>query len=169
MHTYWNRLNTTLTFFGTVAAALCLLTTLTDWFHKADPPIKLTLSEVKWLATHRGSQDHAALSMRLNADLRSAFSWNTKQLFVFVQAEYRTPDNAVNQVVLWDKIIERKEDAVLKIKALRTKYAFLDQGNNLRGMPLNLTVAWNVMPKVGMLYTNSKTFPVGNLPEEYFS
>jgi hypothetical protein len=31
----------------------------------------------------------------MDADLRSAFSWNTKQLFVYVQAEYVTPENKV--------------------------------------------------------------------------
>eukprot|EP00775_Hariotina_reticulata_P005303 gene5303-5538_t len=107
--------------------------------------------------------------MKLNADLRSAFSWNTKQLFVFVQAEYVTPENKVNQVVLWDRIVERKDDAHIKIRSLRQKYAFIDQGNNLQGLPLNLTLTWNVMPKVGRLYRRSKSFAVGNLPDEYTS
>ena len=105
--------------------------------------------------------------MKLNADFRSAFSWNTKQLFVFVQAEYPTPENKVNQVVLWDRIIERKEDAHIKIRNLKQKYAFIDQGRNFRGLPVNLTVAWNVMPKVGRLFTVQKTFDVGSLPTEY--
>jgi hypothetical protein len=48
----------------------------------------------------RGKQDQAALTLKLDADLRSAFSWNTKQLFVYVQAEYVTPDNKVNQVCM---------------------------------------------------------------------
>jgi signal peptidase complex subunit 3 len=85
MHTFWTRVNTVLTFFGTIAALLCVLVTVTDVFHKYDPPISLTLTDVKRLSNHRGKQDQAALAMKLNADLRSAFSWNTKQLFVFVQ------------------------------------------------------------------------------------
>ncbi|KAF6263833.1 hypothetical protein COO60DRAFT_1267336 [Scenedesmus sp. NREL 46B-D3] len=167
MHTVWTRANTVLTFFATVLSVLCVVVTVTDVFHKSDPPITIQLKEVKRLVTHRGRQDQAALSMQLNADLRSAFSWNTKQLFVFVQADYVTPENRVNQVVLWDKIIERKEDAHLRVRSLRQKYAFIDQGRNLRGLPLNLTVAWNVMPKVGRLFTRSKTFAAGILPEEY--
>eukprot|EP00878_Enallax_costatus_P005809 GHUV01006094.1.p1 GENE.GHUV01006094.1~~GHUV01006094.1.p1 ORF type:complete len:170 (+),score=10.67 GHUV01006094.1:465-974(+) len=167
MHTVWTRANTVLTFFATVVSVLCVLLTITDVFHKSDPPVSIQLTEVKRLAQHRGKQDQAAIAMRLNADLRSAFSWNTKQLFVFVQAEYQTPENKVNQVVLWDRIIERKEDAHIKIRNLKQKYAFIDQGRNFRGMPLNLTVAWNVMPKVGRLFTVQKTFDVGSLPTEY--
>eukprot|EP00879_Flechtneria_rotunda_P005280 GHRR01005566.1.p1 GENE.GHRR01005566.1~~GHRR01005566.1.p1 ORF type:complete len:170 (+),score=34.84 GHRR01005566.1:289-798(+) len=167
MHSVWSRAHSVLTFFGTVAAVLAVLVTITDLFHTSDPAVSLQLTEVKRLATHRGRQDQAALSMKLNADLSSVFSWNTKQLFVYVQAEYATPDNKVNQVVLWDRIVERKEDAHLKIKALRQKYAFIDQGRNLRNLPLNLTFSWNVMPKVGRLFTQHKSFAVGNLPEQY--
>lgn len=169
MHTVWTRANTVFTFFATVISVVCVLVTITDVFHKSDPPISIQLTEVKRLATHRGKQDQAAIAMKLNADLTSAFSWNTKQLFVFVQAEYETPENKVNQVVLWDRIIERKEDAHIKVRNLKQKYAFIDQGRNLRGLPLNLTVAWNVMPKVGRLFTVQKTFDVGTLPVEYTS
>ena len=71
------------------------------------------------------------------------------------------------QVVLWDKIIERKEDARIKVRSLRQKYAFLDQGAGLRGRDLNLTLSWNVMPKVGRLVTRCKSFPAGPLPDAY--
>ena len=37
-------------------------------------------------------------------------------------------------------------------------YAVTDQGFSLRGRDFNVTVAWNVMPRVGVLYTRSKTF-----------
>jgi hypothetical protein len=33
-----------------------------------------------------------------------------------------------------------------------------DQGFNLRGRQFNVTVAWQVMPKVGALYTRQQTF-----------
>ena len=48
------------------------------------------------------------MTFDLNADLRSIFSWNTKQLFVYVQAEYETEDNKRNEIVLWDSIIQQK-------------------------------------------------------------
>jgi hypothetical protein len=36
------------------------------------------------------------------------------------------------------------------VRNLRQKYPFVDQGKNLRGRALNLTLVWNVMPKVGV-------------------
>ena len=41
------------------------------------------------------------------------YSRNVKQIFVMVTAEYTTPSNQLNQVVVWDAIIESPEDAKL--------------------------------------------------------
>lgn len=167
MHSVSSRLNAALTFFGTTAALLACLVALTDVVHKSDPPVEVQLKEVKRFSTLRGKHDQAVLSMSLRADLRSAFSWNTKQLFVYLQAEYATPTNQLNQISLWDTIIQRREDAVLDVRSLRQEYPLLDQGRHLRDTPLNLTLVWNVMPKVGYLYVRSKTFDVGRMPSEY--
>ena len=48
------------------------------------------------------------MTFDVNADLRSVFTWNTKQLFVYVQAEYETQENRINEVVLWDSIVQQK-------------------------------------------------------------
>ena len=44
-----------------------------------------------------------------------------------------------------------QEDAIIDIPQLREiyPYAVADQGHNLRGLPYNLTVAWNIVPYVG--------------------
>ena len=65
-------------------------------------------------------------------DLTDVFNWNCKQLFLYLLAEYETKDNKVNQVVLWDKIIKRGDNAVLNLKKMNTKYYFFDDGNFLR-------------------------------------
>jgi hypothetical protein len=104
MHSAWSRANAVGTFFGTVAAVLCIVVAVTDLLHASEPAVSIAVLDVKKLSLHKGRYDQAALSVALHADLRSVFSWNTKQLFVYLQAEYPTPDNAVNQVVLWDKV-----------------------------------------------------------------
>jgi signal peptidase complex subunit 3 len=167
MHSPWARANAALTFFGSAAAVLCALTALTDFAHVGDPRISLQLTSVKRLAPHRGGSDQAVLGMSLDADLRPAFGWNTKQLFVFIRAEYKTDDNIVNEVVLWDRIVRSKDEAVLSIPSVKHKYAFLDRGSGLRGRDLTLTLAWNHMPRVGALLHASRSFPAGRLPDEY--
>ncbi|GBF90486.1 signal peptidase complex subunit 3B [Raphidocelis subcapitata] len=167
MHSAWSRVNAVLTFFGSALAVLCVLTTLTDMLHAPDPSVNLRLTEVKRLAPWRNRYDQAVLSVGLEADLRSCFSWNTKQLFVFVQAEYATEKHGVNQVVIWDRIIRTPEEAVISIPALKQKYALLDRATRLRGREVNLSLAWSSMPKVGALSLDKRSFPVGKLPEEY--
>ena len=49
--------------------------------------------------------DQAILNLGINADLRSVFNWNVKQLFVYITAEYETEANVLNQVVVWDTIV----------------------------------------------------------------
>jgi signal peptidase complex subunit 3 len=44
----------------------------------------------------------------LDADLSSLFTWNTKQVFVYVTAEWpdvKSSTNATNKAVIWDQII----------------------------------------------------------------
>lgn len=62
--------------------------------------------------------DRALLYFDLDADLRPAFHWNIKQLFVFVVAEYESKANPLNQVIVWDMIVKSPEEAVLKVRAL---------------------------------------------------
>ncbi|KGL73418.1 Signal peptidase complex subunit 3, partial [Tinamus guttatus] len=84
--------------------------------------------------------------------LRSIFDWNVKQLFLYLSAEYSTKNNALNQVVLWDKIILRGDNPRLFLKDMKSKYFFFDDGNGLKGnRNVTLTLSWNVVPNAGIL------------------
>lgn len=56
-------------------------------------------------------EEYAIIKFSLEADLSSLFTWNTKQLFVYVTAEWPSAggsgsgQNATNQAVIWDSII----------------------------------------------------------------
>ncbi|KAG8235679.1 hypothetical protein J437_LFUL015737 [Ladona fulva] len=77
---------------------------------------------------------------------------NDLGFLTFNLPEYSTPNNKLNQVVLWDKIIQRGENAVLDFKNINTKYYFWDDGNGLRGHEnITLTLAWNMIPNAGLL------------------
>ena len=72
---------------------------------------KLQLNTLRSLKSHSGV-DRALLSFDIHADLRPAFHWNIKQLFVYVVAQYET-EGRTNQVVLWDKIVEADDPKVV--------------------------------------------------------
>ncbi|XP_019438924.1 PREDICTED: signal peptidase complex subunit 3B-like [Lupinus angustifolius] len=87
-------------------------------------------------------------------------------VFVFLAAEYETKKNALNQISLWDGIIQSKEHAKFWTHT-SNKYRFIDQGSNLRGKKFNLTMHWHVMPKTGKMLADKIVIPGYRLPEEY--
>ena len=111
----------------------------------------------------------AVLDVGVKADLRNQFTWNTKQLYVYVMAEFASPDNPHNEMIVWNKIIRNQKFSKLSISKLPRMYPFVmaDQDSSLRGSKVNITVAWNVMPYVGRLYTRSKTSSGHVMPVEY--
>lgn len=50
-------------------------------------------------------EEYAVIRFSLDADLSSLFTWNTKNLFVYVTADWPGPDNTTNSAVIWDSII----------------------------------------------------------------
>ena len=57
-------------------------------------------------------EEYAIIKFSLDADLSSLFTWNTKQIFVYVTADWTTPAAFTkdgrphnNSAVIWDSII----------------------------------------------------------------
>lgn len=53
-------------------------------------------------------EEYAIIKFSLDADLSSLFTWNTKQVFAYVTAEWPSSTSAnttTNQAVIWDTII----------------------------------------------------------------
>ncbi|CAI6374644.1 unnamed protein product [Macrosiphum euphorbiae] len=137
MHSLLSRGNSMLAYTLIVLVTLvfaCFLSTISVDY-RTGTEIQALKIEVKNLPTYGVSKkinDLGHIKFNLNTDLTSLFNWNVKQLFVYMTAEYETPTNALNQVVLWDKIILRGEKSYLRLKNMRTKYYFWDDGNGLR-------------------------------------
>jgi len=167
MHSFVYRLNALLTFAGSTLALMCILATLTDYIHPMNTDVDIKLARVERLQRIENGNDEAYLAFEIDADLRGLFSWNTKQLFVFLAAEYTTNKNVLSQVSLWDRIIEHKQDAVLKLPYVRNKYKLVDQGHHLRGRSINLTLYWNIMPFTGRLRWGKRVFTDVALPANY--
>jgi len=150
MHSFAYRANALFTFGVTILAIMCVMASLSDNLNTPSPQAEIEVS----------------LTLNISADLQSLFTWNTKQVFIFVAAEYESEKNALNQVSLWDAIIPSKEHAMFWIHTAN-KYSFVDQGSNLRGQEFNLTMHWHVMPKTGYMYADKKVISGFRLPEEY--
>ncbi|XP_077983884.1 signal peptidase complex subunit 3-like [Glandiceps talaboti] len=158
MNTFLSRVNTIFAFTLSVLAALTFGCFLTTVFNDSIAPVEIgtTKAVVKnvanFAASTREKNDLGQIAFDLHVDLAPLFNWNTKQLFLYLTAEYETTNNKLNQVVLWDKIIKRGENTKLDFKSMNTKYYFFDDGNGLRGnQNVTLSLAWNVIPNAGTL------------------
>ena len=107
------------------------------------------------------------------ADMNPAFHWNIKQLFVYVVATYSTPTNPKNQIVLWDRIVESTDPPAAKVLDERNvfvKYGLVDQGAELRGAEVELSLMWDHMPLTGALHMGGQEEGTASkfvLPAEY--
>ncbi|KAJ6743502.1 SIGNAL PEPTIDASE COMPLEX SUBUNIT 3 [Salix viminalis] len=185
MHSFGYRANAVLTFALTILALMCAIASFSDNFNFPSPSAEIQIVGFNGFKKKPHGNDEVSLTMNITADLQSLFTWNTKQFicsdklgfgcpmtiwnpffFVFVAAEYETPQNSLNQVSLWDAIILAKEHAKFWIQT-KNKYRFVDQGSNLRGKDFNLTLHWHVMPKTGKMFADKLVMSGFRIPEEH--
>mmetsp|Transcript_41377 Transcript_41377/g.67127 ORF Transcript_41377/g.67127 Transcript_41377/m.67127 type:complete len:174 (-) Transcript_41377:77-598(-) len=157
MHSFWYRLNAVITYTVTVLAVVISICAVTTLIIPSNPQIQLRLNSIQLrrslhLGQHAGGNDQAMLRFDILADLRSVFSWNVKQLFVYLTAEYKTEGNIVNEIVVWDKIIQRGDISNLVLSNIQSKYSLIDQGSGLRSNNVSLSLHWNIMPYAGVLF-----------------
>ena len=166
MHSFGHRANAVATFAVTILAAMCFVASFSDSFNSPFPTASVKILNINWFQKEANANDEVSMTLNISADLSSLFTWNTKQVFVFVAAEYKTPQNALNQVSLWDGIIPSKEHAKFLIHTTN-KYRFIDQGSNLKGKDFNLTMHWHIMPKTGKMFADKIVMTGYRLPEQY--
>ena len=170
----WSRANSVFFFSLSVLLALAVGSALTTpWLPSAPVVRLLQLQQLKTLRPQRESlqrgevTDRAILTFDLDADLRSVFNWNVKQLFVFVTAQYRTPTNGFNEVVIWDRVVNQTGDARLRLSAAFNKYPIIDQHTELRGAAITLALNWDVMPITGLLHQGRRALSTVRMPPAY--
>ncbi|KAJ0791434.1 putative signal peptidase I [Helianthus annuus] len=99
MHSFGYRANALLTFAITILAVMCAIASLSDNFTSPHPSSKVQVLNINWFRNKPDGDDEVSMTMNISADLQSLFTWNTKQVFVFLAAEYETPQNSLNQVI----------------------------------------------------------------------
>ncbi|RYP50688.1 hypothetical protein DL768_003832 [Monosporascus sp. mg162] len=186
MYNSLTRLQSVFGFFTTVAFVVGAIIAASDFLAPRTPSavIKPTNVQVVKGRPHYYStkkEEYAIIKFSLDADLSSLFTWNTKQLFVYVTAEW--PDqksaNQTNKAVIWDSIITspsadhlsnlgpaslkklRKSAAgksidpsrgILSLKNQKPKYQITHpSGRIAEADEVTLQVHYNVQPWVGVL------------------
>ncbi|KAK9367772.1 signal peptidase 22kDa subunit [Lipomyces kononenkoae] len=148
---------TTVTLF--LAVAISVSSIIQEHYFTDIPRISMNLQsiDVRFGKPHIGynykRQEYALMKFDLEADLTPLFTWNTKQLFVYLAATYPGKPYA-NKVVVWDAIIRNKEDALLSLSDITADYSIYDVTGKFNGRNATLSLEWNAQPYVGLLTWN---------------
>lgn len=104
-------------------------------------------------STNGKAKENSRIVFDLDTDLSPLFNWNTKQVFVYLTAEYHgsAKPQTKSEVTFWDKIIPNKEHANLKLHDVKSKYSVWDLEEKLDGRELTFKLRWNIQPWVGPL------------------
>ena len=131
MHTSLNRLQTAFGFFTscafTIASLIALLSVVPLPTPSASPHASISVRDVQVVKgrPHYYSpkrEEYAQIKFDLDADLSSLFTWNTKQVFVYVTVNYPSgADGAVSEAVIWDQIIHATQTP-FSLQNLKTQY-----------------------------------------------
>ncbi|EXJ93453.1 hypothetical protein A1O1_01845 [Capronia coronata CBS 617.96] len=117
MHNALNRLQATFGFFTTCAFTLASIIAVLSLIPVPAPTSSPTASiGVRNVQVVKGRphyyspkrEEYAQVRFDLDADLSSLFTWNTKQLFVYVTANYpsgKDGQGGTSEAVIWDTII----------------------------------------------------------------
>src|SRR5271154_6162794 len=132
MHNTITRLQTAFGFFTscafTLAGIIAFLAIIPFPAPKSSPSASISVRKVQVITgrPHYYSakrEQYAQIRFDLEADLSSLFTWNTKQLFVYVTANYPPVEGSqeISQAVIWDAIIPATETP-FSWQSLKSKY-----------------------------------------------
>ncbi|KAI6021561.1 hypothetical protein PISMIDRAFT_677845 [Pisolithus microcarpus 441] len=157
MHSALARINNVSSLFSTCLMVLLAAVALSSLFVTADPKgridvVSLKVYNAKAKRYPFKEQEFGFVKFDVDADLTPLFNWNTKQLFVYLEAEYANSQGVNNTIVLWDRIVSRKEDAHVVVSSGRNKYKLKELYESFKNTsPATFSLKYNVMPYVGLL------------------
>ncbi|KAJ3993735.1 signal peptidase subunit [Lentinula boryana] len=163
MHSFFTRVNNVSALLSSCTMALLAAITIASLLQEAiyPPQIQGEISMKPVKVFHakaprqRRRQEMGFLNFNMTADLTPLFTWNTKQLFLSLEAEYENAQGVNNTIVLWDRIVRRPEDARVNVIGAKNKYAFKEIGGQGFGKGAisgaSYALKFNLMPYVGML------------------
>lgn len=188
MHSALHRGNALFTAATTTLAVVAVLAALSDWRLSSPPFARLqsppsagetplvSVSVSAWEGLSPPSHalpvgDRAWPRLDLKADLRPLWHWNVKQAFIWVSAQVSTPTAPRSDAVIFSTVASSKEEALLSIHDLRPDYPYaltdLGAAGGFLSAPVNFTVGWQTIPRVGALRSGSRSFAAGAMPAAY--
>ncbi|KAH9875927.1 hypothetical protein IAQ61_003392 [Plenodomus lingam] len=112
MHSALVRLQNVFGFFTTVAFSVAAVIALSTLVIPQTPSAQLQMRNVQVVKGRphyysRKKEEYAHVRFDLDADLKSLFNWNTKQVFVYIKAVYPShrASDPPSEAIIWDAIL----------------------------------------------------------------
>ena len=169
MNTVWVRANAVFVYalvgLGAIAFG-CAMSTY--WLDREPVGVNIKVNDLYHLLPFKRSGfqgERANFTFSMSADFRPVFNWNTRQIFVYVTAEYATKYNTINQVVVWDRVFRTDADKfvgrewehvwlpekALNLDNIGCKYLLIDPSDDLRSNDVKLVLSYDIMPISGSI------------------
>lgn len=159
----YGKLTFVITFAAVLVAASGLLELYLSGAFRLPATIMYVTPKMRWFDSRAfgGAQgrpkENARFTFDLSTDLGPLFTWNTKQVYVYVTIDYDSlgakGQDVANSVVIWDRIVTSRDAANLTLKNVPSKYSAWDVHNAFGALnrEVTLNLRWNVQPKLGFL------------------
>eukprot|EP00484_Ammonia_sp_Unknown_P027527 CAMPEP_0197031604 /NCGR_PEP_ID=MMETSP1384-20130603/10568_1 /TAXON_ID=29189 /ORGANISM="Ammonia sp." /LENGTH=111 /DNA_ID=CAMNT_0042461161 /DNA_START=251 /DNA_END=586 /DNA_ORIENTATION=+ len=100
------------------------------------------------------------MTFSVEIDLRDEFHWNTKQLFVWLSADYIGKNSGVlHRMSLWDTLVTSKSQAQFDLNEKIPEYKLIDPDLDLRDNTVNFTLNWDIHPWFGLITRKVSSTP----------
>ncbi|KWU41055.1 signal peptidase 22 kDa subunit, partial [Rhodotorula sp. JG-1b] len=160
MHSTWQRLSNVSALATTVLLALLAAVAASSYVIPATlspatlkvPHLNVVLGRPQYERRAK-EREYAFVKFDLKAapDLTPLFNWNTKQLFVYMVADYSNTLYPENSVVVWDRIIRSPKYARLNVQDGKQKYEFKEITDTFSNTSATFSLQYHVQPWVGPL------------------
>ncbi|KAM7459196.1 hypothetical protein BLSTO_00038 [Blastocystis sp. subtype 1] len=87
------------------------------------------------------------ISLNLAYDLRGDWDYNTRSLYAYIVVSF-DGDHEQHDMIMWDKIIMSKEDAVFN-NTIENRYILFNDDRSIFGKEVTISFRYQIQPTVG--------------------
>eukprot|EP01071_Lankesteria_metandrocarpae_P014441 Lankesteria_metandrocarpae@DN845_c0_g1_i2.p1 len=170
MDTLWQRTNSVFCSFIGALFLACAFNFLPSAILRPVPKIQPVIEVTKiydFIVNQRYQAEQSNVALKMDANFADLFQWNGRELFLYVKASYESKNNPRNEVCIWDEIVLSSEKAVIN-SSHEYKYPLRDDADGLKGVETTLTLVFQYIPVVGVLYEKEVATTKFMMPEKYY-
>mmetsp|Transcript_10388 Transcript_10388/g.21882 ORF Transcript_10388/g.21882 Transcript_10388/m.21882 type:complete len:183 (-) Transcript_10388:2345-2893(-) len=170
MHSAGSRANAFSSPVFVLVGAMIAVSAITSYMFHAPPTATIHFNSVEALNKDRlDRNDQAKIRFDISVDLRPAWDWNVKNVYIGVLGDISSASIGSNaSVMIWDTVLsDRRNDSQFSRLAVTPKYPLKDIFNRFRGADVTLRVVYSLFPYAGKMISGTIASDSFTLPSDY--